>query len=86
MGNLTGALLFVAFLKFPLIRIQPGFRRVGLSGVLAFPFYWYLHNLATKLKVKRSTFIVMQSNSLTESNSSNTKVTKELPYDQFKQI
>lgn len=57
-GNLTGALLFVAFLKFPLIRVQPGFRRVGLSGALAYPFYWYLHNLATKLKVKRSRFFV----------------------------
>jgi len=55
MGNLTGALLFVAFLKFPVVRVQPGFRRVGLSGALAYPFYWYLNNLATKLKVKRST-------------------------------
>lgn len=54
MGNLTGAVLFLAFLKFPVIRQQPGFRRVGLSGVMAYPFYWYLHNLATKLKVKRS--------------------------------
>lgn len=54
MGNLTGAVLFVAFLKFPLIRQQPGFRRVGLSGVLAYPFYWYMHSLATKIKVKRS--------------------------------
>jgi hypothetical protein len=57
MGNLVGGLLFVAFLKFPLIRIQPGFRRVGLSGVLAYPFYWYMHGLATKLKVKRSNFV-----------------------------
>ena len=54
MGTLTGGILFVAFLKFPLIRIQPGFRRVGLSAVLAYPFYWYMNSLATKLKVKRS--------------------------------
>jgi hypothetical protein len=54
MGNLVGGLLFVAFLKFPLVRIQPGFKRVGLSGVLSYPFYWYMHELATKIKVKRS--------------------------------
>jgi hypothetical protein len=60
MGNLTGVLLFVAFLKFPVIRQQPGFRRVGLSGVMAFPFYWYLHNLATKLKVKRSKSLIIK--------------------------
>lgn len=57
MGNLVGVVLFAAFLKFPLIRTQPGFKRVGFSGVLAFPFYWYMHNLATKLQVKRSTNI-----------------------------
>jgi hypothetical protein len=54
MGKLTGAVLFVALLKFPLIRQQPGFKRVGLSGIMAYPFYWYMQNLATKLKVKRS--------------------------------
>ena len=54
MGTLAGAILFVAFLKFPLIRIQPGFRRVGFSGLLAYPFYSYMNGLATKLKVKRS--------------------------------
>jgi hypothetical protein len=54
MGNLVGGVLFLAFLKFPLVRIQPGFRRVGASAVLAYPFYWYMHNLATKLQVKRS--------------------------------
>lgn len=61
MGTLTGALLFVAFLKFPLVRVQPGFRRVGLSGALAYPFYWYLNNLATKLKVKRSILKLISS-------------------------
>jgi hypothetical protein len=54
MGNLVGGVLFLAFLKFPLVRIQPGFRRVGVSAVLAYPFYWYMHSLATKLQVKRS--------------------------------
>lgn len=54
MGNLVGGVLFLAFLKFPLVRIQPGFRRVGLSAVLAYPFYAYMHNLATQLQVKRS--------------------------------
>jgi hypothetical protein len=51
---LSGTVLFLAFLKFPVIRIQPGFRRVGGAATLAFPFYYYLENLATRLKVKRS--------------------------------
>lgn len=54
-GDLVGATMFLAFLKFPMVRAQPGFRRVGLSGVLAYPFYTYMHGLATKIKVKRST-------------------------------
>ncbi len=60
MGNLVGGILFVAFLKFPLIRIQPGFKRVGLSGLLAYPFYSYMHSIATSLKVKRSNFILIK--------------------------
>ena len=54
----TGAVLFLAFLKFPVIRVQPGFRRVGVSAVMAAPFYWYLDNLADRLKVKRSIFVL----------------------------
>ncbi len=54
MAYLSGAVLFLAFLKFPVIRVQPGFKRVGASAVLAYPFYWYMNDLATRLKVKRS--------------------------------
>jgi len=44
----------LAFLKFPVIRVQPGFRRVGSAAVLASPFAYYLDNLADRLKIKRS--------------------------------
>ena len=54
MAILTGSVLFLAFLKFPVIRIQPGFKRVGLSAGFAFPFYYYMNGLANKLKLKRS--------------------------------
>jgi hypothetical protein len=53
LSYLVGAVLFLAFLKFPVIRIQPGFRRVGTSAVLAFPFSYYLLNLSERLKVKK---------------------------------
>ena len=61
LSYLAGATLFLAFLKFPVIRIQPGFQRVGIAGVMAFPFYSYVNGLATKLKVKRSnlSFIIV---------------------------
>lgn len=58
LGNLAGAVLFLAFLKFPVIRYQPGFRRVGAAATMAFPFYYYLHDLAERLKVKRSNLII----------------------------
>jgi hypothetical protein len=37
------------------IRIQPGFRRVGLSGALSFGVYSYINSVATEMKIKRST-------------------------------
>lgn len=46
LAYLSGAVLFLAFLKFPVIRIQPGFRRVGASAALALPFYLYMSDLA----------------------------------------
>jgi hypothetical protein len=48
-------------LKFPVIRIQPGFRRVGISGVLSFGIYSYIEGIATEMKVKRSMVSVRYS-------------------------
>ena len=42
------------FLKFPVLRIQPGFRRVGLSGGFAYGIYNYVDGIAEELKIKRS--------------------------------
>jgi hypothetical protein len=58
---LSGAVLFLAFLKFPVIRLQPGFRRVGAAAALASPFYYYMYNLAERLQVKRSTYFYIYS-------------------------
>lgn len=54
LAYLSGTVLFLAFLKFPVIRVQPGFRRVGGAAALAFPFYYYMADLAKRLKLKRS--------------------------------
>ena len=50
----SGLFFFLAVLKFPVIRVQPGFRRVGLCGAIAYPIYWYINSIATEMKVKRS--------------------------------
>ena len=57
----SGLFFFLAALKFPVIRVQPGFRRVGLCGAIAYPVYWYINSIATEMKVKRSTFESRQS-------------------------
>ena len=41
-----------------MIRVQPGFKRVGAAGGLAYPFYYYLSGLAERLRLKRSTQIL----------------------------
>lgn len=51
---LTGGVLFLAFLKFPVIRVQPGFRRVGFSAALAYPIYSLIYGLGNDMKIKRS--------------------------------
>jgi hypothetical protein len=46
-------------MKFPVIRIQPGFRRLGLSAGLSYPIYWYINSIGDEMKVKRSTVLSM---------------------------
>ena len=53
MANLSGVVLFLAFLKFPLVRVQPGFRRVGLAGALAYPCYAWMYSIAENLLTKK---------------------------------
>jgi hypothetical protein len=43
-------------LKFPVIRIQPGFRRLGLSAGISYPIYSYVNSIAEEMKIKRSIF------------------------------
>ena len=54
LAYLSGAVAFVALLKFPMIRVQPGFKRVGISAALAYPCYALLYSTAQKMKLKRS--------------------------------
>ena len=51
----SGAFFFLALLKFPVIRIQPGFRRVGISGAISYGIYSYIGSIASEMKIKRST-------------------------------
>jgi hypothetical protein len=72
---------FLAFLKFPVIRIQPGFRRLGLSLGLSYPIYSYIGSIGEEMRVKRSTFFATQLKPLSENNWLLSKDTTELQSD-----
>lgn len=78
---LSGTVLFLAFLKFPVIRVQPGFRRVGSAALMASPFALYLDNLADRLKIKRSKQCWTQSSLHTGNMWWTTVCTRESPSD-----
>jgi len=42
----SGIFFFVALLKFPVIRVQPGFKRFGISGAISYPIYNYINSIA----------------------------------------
>lgn len=77
----SGVFFFLALLKFPVIRIQPGFRRVGLSGALSFGIYSYINSIADEMKVKRSKKYKTQSKAHTASNWSPSRLITESPSD-----
>ena len=55
-------------MKFPVIRVQPGFRRVGLSAAISYPIYSYVSSIGDEMKIKRSNNIKIKSKLLTENN------------------
>ncbi len=77
----SGVFFFLALLKFPVIRIQPGFRRVGLSGALSFGIYSYINSIADEMKIKRSINHKTQSKAHTASNWSLNRHITESPSD-----
>lgn len=50
----SGLFWFAALLKFPVIRVQPGFRRVGICAAISYPIYNYINSIAMEMRVKRS--------------------------------
>jgi hypothetical protein len=64
--------------------VQPGFRRVGLSGVVSYGIYSYITSIADEMKIKRSNVFFIKSRQHIESKWSLSKLSTESPSDQAK--
>jgi uncharacterized protein YifN (PemK superfamily) len=64
--------------------VQPGFRRVGLSGVVSYGIYNYIGSIADEMKIKRSNTLLIKSKQHIESNWLLSKLSTESPSDKAK--